>query len=59
VLFALESKRRGCVASLVGVPHSKGKIAVSERLLLGRNPASATGVVEAVVALLEGSRHRH
>ena len=56
VPFALESKLRSRGARFVEAPNFEKKVAVSERVVTGQNPASATGVAEAVVALLhEGS----
>jgi putative intracellular protease/amidase len=58
VPFALESTLRERGAIFVEAPNFEKKVAVSERLVTGQNPASATGVAEAVVVLLEqdGSR---
>ncbi len=56
VPFALESKLRTRGARFVEAPNFEKKVAVSERLVTGQNPASATGVAEAVVELLEGGR---
>lgn len=53
VPFALESKLRARGARFVEAPNFEKKVAVSERLVTGQNPASATGVAEAVVDLLE------
>ena len=53
VPFALESKLRERGARFVEAPNFEKKVAVSERLVTGQNPASATGVAEAVVVLLE------
>jgi len=53
VPFALESKLRSRGARFVEAPNFEKKVAVSERLVTGQNPASATGVAEAVVELLE------
>jgi putative intracellular protease/amidase len=53
VPFALESKLRARGARFVEAPNFEKKVAVSERLVTGQNPASATGVAEAVVGLLE------
>lgn len=52
VPFALESKLRARGARFVEAPNFEKKVAVSERLVTGQNPASATGVAEAVVELL-------
>ncbi|MFM2164619.1 MAG: hypothetical protein RL325_1056 [Planctomycetota bacterium] len=52
VPFALESKLRSRGARFVEAPNFEKKVAVSERVVTGQNPASATGVAEAVVALL-------
>ena len=54
VPFALESKLRSRGARFVEAPNFEKKVAVSERVVTGQNPASATGVAEAVVALLHG-----
>ena len=56
VPFALESKLRARGARFVEAPNFEKKVAVSERLVTGQNPASATGVAEAVVELLETRR---
>jgi putative intracellular protease/amidase len=56
VPFALESKLRARGARFVEAPNFEKKVAVSERLVTGQNPASATGVAEAVVELLEARR---
>lgn len=53
VPFALESRLRERGARFVEAPNFEKKVAVSERLVTGQNPASATGVAEAVVGLLE------
>ena len=53
VPFALESTLRARGARFVEAPNFEKKVAVSERLVTGQNPASATGVAEAVVRLLE------
>jgi putative intracellular protease/amidase len=52
VPFALESKLRERGARFVKAPNFEKKVAVSERLVTGQNPASATGVAEAVTVLL-------
>ncbi|MEY3143465.1 MAG: hypothetical protein RLY21_1958 [Planctomycetota bacterium] len=52
VPFALESTLRARGARFVEAPNFEKKVAVSERLVSGQNPASATGVAEAVVELL-------
>lgn len=52
VPFALESQLRARGARSVKAPNFEKKVAVSERLVTGQNPASATGVAEAVVGLL-------
>jgi putative intracellular protease/amidase len=57
VPFALESTLRARGARFVEAPNFERKVAVSERLVTGQNPASATGVAEEVVRLLgRGSR---
>lgn len=53
VPFALESTLRERGANFVEAPNFEKKVAVSQRLVTGQNPASATGVAEAVVVLLE------
>lgn len=53
VPFALESTLRARGARFVEAPNFEKKVAVSRRLVTGQNPASATGVAEAVVELLE------
>ncbi|MBM4106022.1 MAG: type 1 glutamine amidotransferase domain-containing protein [Phycisphaerae bacterium] len=53
VPFALESRLRDRGARFVESPNFEKKVAVSERLVTGQNPASATGVAEAVVVILE------
>jgi putative intracellular protease/amidase len=58
VPFALESRLRERGARFVEAPNFEKKVAVSERLVTGQNPASATGVAEAVVVLLEGAGAR-
>lgn len=52
VPFALESKLRQRGALFVEAPNFQPKVAVSNRLVTGQNPSSATGVAEAVVTLL-------
>jgi putative intracellular protease/amidase len=52
VPFALESTLRERGAVFVQSPNFEKCVAVSERLVTGQNPASATGTAEAVVALL-------
>ena len=49
VPFALESRLREHGARFVEAPNFERKVAVSGRLVTGQNPASATGVAEAVV----------
>jgi len=56
VPFALESTLRARGAKFVEAPNFKAKVAVSERIVTGQNPASATGTAEAVVTLLEAAR---
>lgn len=55
VPFALESRLRERRASFQKAPNFEKMVAVSERLVTGQNPASASGVAEAVVKLLGGS----
>jgi putative intracellular protease/amidase len=57
VPFALESKLHARGARFVEAPNFEKKVAVSERLVTGQNPASATGVAEAVGGRL-GQRRR-
>jgi putative intracellular protease/amidase len=52
VPFALESTLRARGAVFVESPNFEKRVAVSERLVTGQNPASATGTAEAVVVLL-------
>ena len=52
VPFALESKLRARGARFIKADNFKEKVAVAERLVTGQNPASATGVAEAVVRIL-------
>ncbi|MBU3683759.1 MAG: type 1 glutamine amidotransferase domain-containing protein [Phycisphaerales bacterium] len=52
VPFALESTLRQRGASFVESPNFEKRVAVSDRLVTGQNPASATGTAEAVVELL-------
>jgi putative intracellular protease/amidase len=52
VPFALESTLRERGAVFVESPNFQERVAVSDRLVTGQNPASATGTAEAVVALL-------
>jgi putative intracellular protease/amidase len=57
VPFALESKLRARGARFVERPNFEPRVAVSERLVTGQNPASATGVAQEVVRLVETTRH--
>ena len=52
VPFALESTLRQRGAAFVESPKFEARVAVSDRLVTGQNPASATGTAEAVVVLL-------
>jgi putative intracellular protease/amidase len=54
VPFALESRLRERGGRFVEAANFAPKVAVSERLVTGQNPASATGVAEATVGLLGG-----
>lgn len=54
VPFPLETKIRSRGARFVEAPNFEPMVAVSERLVTGQNPASASGVATAVVQLLEG-----
>ena len=56
VPFALESRLRSRGARFVEAPNFEKKVAVSERVVTGQNPASATGVAEAVVTLVDRGR---
>ncbi|NDC37666.1 MAG: type 1 glutamine amidotransferase domain-containing protein [Proteobacteria bacterium] len=56
VPFALESRLRTRGAMFVEAPNFKKMVAVADRLVTGQNPASATGVAEAVVKLLGDER---
>jgi putative intracellular protease/amidase len=51
--FLLESKLRELGANFVEAENFQPKVAVSERLVTGQNPASATGAAEAVLKLLD------
>lgn len=51
--FLLESELRELGADFVKAPNFQSKVAVSERLVTGQNPASATAVAEAIVKLLD------
>ena len=52
VPFALETSLRARGARFVESPNFEQRVAVSERLVTGQNPASATGVAQEVVRLL-------
>jgi putative intracellular protease/amidase len=52
VPFALESTLRERGAMFVESPNFQERVAVSDGLVTGQNPASATGTAEAVVELL-------
>ncbi|MFM9145069.1 MAG: type 1 glutamine amidotransferase domain-containing protein [Phycisphaerales bacterium] len=52
VPFALESTLRQRGAAFVESPNFEARVAISDRLVTGQNPASATGTAEAVVVLL-------
>ena len=52
VPFLLEDALIGLGASFEAAPKWRSKIVVSERLVTGQNPASASGVAEAIVELL-------
>jgi putative intracellular protease/amidase len=56
VPFALESTLRARGARFVEAPNFEPKVAVSDRIVTGQNPASATGTAEAVVTLLDAAR---
>lgn len=53
-LLADRLEERG--AKWQGAPNFRPKVVVSERLVTGQNPASATGVGEAMVSLLDKSK---
>ena len=53
VPFLLESRIVERGAHFEGAPNWQKKVVVSERLVTGQNPASASGVAEAMVGLLE------
>lgn len=55
VPFALESRLRSCGARFVEAPNFEKKVAVSERVVTGQNPASASGVAESVVMLVRAA----
>jgi putative intracellular protease/amidase len=52
VPFALETTLRQRGATFVESPNFEPRVAVSDRLVTGQNPASATGTAEAVVELI-------
>ena len=52
VPFPLETRLRERGATCVESPNFQKRVAVSERLVTGQNPASATGTAEAVVELV-------
>ncbi len=52
VPFALESTLRERGAVFIESPNFQERVAVSDRLVTGQNPASATGTAEAVVELI-------
>ena len=56
VPFPLESILRAHGALFVESPNFESRVAVSQRLVTGQNPASATGVADAVVVLLRAGR---
>lgn len=53
VPFLLESKLIERGATLEKAPNFQAKVVVSERLVTGQNPASAAGVAEKMVELLQ------
>ena len=53
--FLLETKLRERGARFKAAPNFESNVVVSERLVTGQNPASATGVAEAIVELVGGS----
>jgi putative intracellular protease/amidase len=55
VPFALETRLRERGASFQKAPNFEKMVAVSGRLVTGQNPASASGVAEAMVELLEAA----
>lgn len=52
VPFLLETKLRDRGARFTEAPNFQKQVAVSDRLVTGQNPASATGVAQAVIELL-------
>ena len=52
VPFALETSLRARGARFVESPNFEPRVAVSERLVTGQNPASATGAAQEVVRLV-------
>ncbi len=58
VPFALESTLRSRGARFVEAPNFERKVAVSERVVTGQNPASAAGVAESVVMLVRAAKPR-
>lgn len=56
VPFLLQSALENHGAKHVAAPDFEAQVSVSERLVTGQNPASATGVAEEVVRLLTESR---
>jgi putative intracellular protease/amidase len=55
VPFPLETSLRERGAQFVEAPNFEPMVAIDDRLVTGQNPASATGVAEAVVRLIEGN----
>ncbi|XGV94648.1 MAG: type 1 glutamine amidotransferase domain-containing protein [Leptolyngbya sp. BL-A-14] len=58
VLFSLEDKLVEQGATIEKAPNFAPKTVVSDRLVTGQNPASAAGVAEAMVALLQQPSER-
>lgn len=55
--FSLSDKLNERGARHHGVPNFQPKVVVSERLVTGQNPASATGVAQAMVQVLHARAH--
>ena len=53
VPFLLETKLKSLGANFSKAPNFKKHVVVSERLVAGQNPASATGVGQEMAKLLE------
>jgi putative intracellular protease/amidase len=57
VPFLLETRLVERGARFEGAPKWQSKVAVSDRLVTGQNPASATAVADAMVDLLRRTGH--